>query len=158
MERILSTIAVLGPFVGLGAAFGFQLLVRHIFFKKPTGFDRIHRLERIFGWLLLAMVIIVGASRGGNDVSKAVGMLVMVFPDPIVWPLLLLLGSTGMGIGLFVVGRLPYGRFGRTDPAYHPRFSAEDFGLVVRCRERDVSEVDGLLRRAAAKEVTLVEA
>jgi hypothetical protein len=28
----------------------------------------------------------------------------------------------------------------------------------VRCRDRDVPEVDGLLRRAAAKEVTLVEA
>ena len=76
----------------------------------------------------------------------------------IAFELTILLGVLFTVLGLFVVGRLPYGRFGRTDPAYHPRFSGEDFGLVVRCRERDVSEVDGLLRRAAAKEVTLVEA
>jgi PiT family inorganic phosphate transporter len=124
---------ILGPIVGFGAAFGFQLLVRKLFFKKPTGSDRVHRLERIFGWLLLAMVVIVGASRGGNDVSKAVGMLVMVFPDPIVWPLLLLLGSTGMAVGLFTVGRRVVTTLGTRVTALRPStgFSAEASMAIV---------------------------
>jgi PiT family inorganic phosphate transporter len=124
---------ILGPFVGLGAAFGFQLLARRVLFKKPTGSDRVHRLERIFGWLLLAMVIVVGASRGGNDVSKAVGMLVMVFPNPIVWPLLLLLGSTGMGAGLFIVGRRVVTTVGTRVTALRPStgFSAEASMAIV---------------------------
>jgi PiT family inorganic phosphate transporter len=124
---------LLGPIVGLGAAFGFQLMVRRIFFKKPTGSDRFHRLERIFGWLLLVMVIIVGASRGGNDVSKAVGMLVMVFPDPVVWPLLLLLGGGGMAVGLFIVGRRVVRTVGTRVTQLRPStgFSAEASMAIV---------------------------
>jgi len=59
-------------------------------------------------------------------------------------------------IGLLVVGRL-YPRF-RLDPAYSARFSAEEFGIVVTCRDRDGSEVDALLRSNSAKEVSLVDA
>ena len=44
------------------------------------------------------------------------------------------------------------------DPAtYSSRFSSEEFGLVVTCSERDVAEIDGLLRTHQASEVTLVE-
>jgi hypothetical protein len=57
-------------------------------------------------------------------------------------------------LGLFVVGKLP--KF-KLDAAYHARFSAEDFGLVVRCGERDVPEIDRLMREHQAREVTLVE-
>jgi hypothetical protein len=61
----------------------------------------------------------------------------------------------GKPLGLFVKGRLP--NFKR-DPVYSPRFSAEEFGVAVRCPERDVSEVDGLMRAHGAAEVNLVEA
>ena len=60
-------------------------------------------------------------------------------------------------LGLLVVGKLPYGGFGKHDKAYSARFSAEEFGLVVGCKERDVLEVDALLRDHDAKEVILVE-
>ena len=33
----------------------------------------------------------------------------------------------------------------------------QDFGVAVRCRDRDVSEIDALLRSHGAREVTLVE-
>jgi hypothetical protein len=56
------------------------------------------------------------------------------------------------------VGKLPYGSFGKNDKGYDKRFSAEEFGLVVGCRDRDVAEVDALLRAHHAKEVNLVEA
>jgi hypothetical protein len=57
-------------------------------------------------------------------------------------------------LGLFVFGKLP--KFS-LDPAYSARFSAEEFGVVVRCRERDVREIDTLLREHGATEIILVE-
>ena len=44
------------------------------------------------------------------------------------------------------------------DEHYSPRFSAEEFGVVVRCDERDVAEVESLMRGHNAKEVTLAAA
>ncbi len=72
--------------------------------------------------------------------------------------LTILFGGIATLLGLLVVGGLPYGQFGVTDKAYDKRFSAEEFGLVVECRDRDVPEVDALLRAHEAKEVNLVEA
>ena len=57
-------------------------------------------------------------------------------------------------LGMILVGGLY--KF-KLDPAYSPRFSAEEFGLSVTCRDRDVAEVDALLRSQSAKEVTVVE-
>lgn len=74
----------------------------------------------------------------------------------IAFELTILFGGLFTLLGLLVVGRLPYGRFGRPDAAYSPRFSAEEFGLVVACGDRDVSEIDALLRAHDAKEVNLV--
>ena len=68
--------------------------------------------------------------------------------------LTILFGGIMTALGLVLVGGLPRTRI---DPAYDPRFSAEDFGVAVRCRDRDVSEIDGLLRGHGATEVTLVE-
>ena len=41
------------------------------------------------------------------------------------------------------------------DEHYSPRFSAEEFGVVVKCEDRDVAEVESLMRGHNAKEVTL---
>ena len=57
-------------------------------------------------------------------------------------------------LGLLFVGRL-YPR--RLDAAYSARFSAEEFGGVVKVGERDVGEVDSLLRSLSAKEVSLLD-
>ena len=72
----------------------------------------------------------------------------------IAFELTILFGGLMTALGLFVVARLPSFR---RDKAYNPRFSAEDFGLRVSCRERDVVEVEGLLRDHHATEVSLVE-
>ena len=71
----------------------------------------------------------------------------------IAFELTILFGGLLTALGLFIVGRLP--RFTR-DAAYSTRFSAEDFGVAVRCAERDVAEVDGLMRMHGAVEVNLV--
>ncbi len=68
--------------------------------------------------------------------------------------LTILFGGLMTALGLLVVGRLPQVKL---DPEYSARFSAEEFGLVVRCAERDVPEIDALLRDAQATEVNLVE-
>ena len=44
------------------------------------------------------------------------------------------------------------------DEHYSPRFSAEEFGVVVKCDERDVAEVESLMRGHNAKEVVLHDA
>ncbi len=75
----------------------------------------------------------------------------------IAFELTILFGVLMTVLGLFVIGGLPHGKFGRNDVGYDPRFSAEDFGLVVRCKDRDVAEIDAMLRSAQALEVTLVE-
>ena len=69
--------------------------------------------------------------------------------------LTILLGGLLTLVGLLAVGRLPSLRFGK---GYSPRFSGEEIGLTVSCRDRDVAEVEALLRDSEAKEVTLVEA
>ena len=69
--------------------------------------------------------------------------------------LTILFGGILTVLGLFAVGRMPRVK---SERAYSKRFSSEEFGLVVRCRARDVVEVEGLLRTQGAKEVTLVEA
>jgi len=74
----------------------------------------------------------------------------------IAFELTILFGGLATLIGLLVVGKLPYGTFGKSDRAYSPRFSGEEFGLVVECSDRDVAEVDALLRSHDAKEVSVV--
>ena len=69
--------------------------------------------------------------------------------------LTILFGGILTLIGLLLVGRL-YPR--PLDAAYSSRFSAEEFGVAVTVGDRDVAEVDGLLRSLSAKEVTLLDA
>ena len=73
----------------------------------------------------------------------------------IAFELTILFGGLMTLIGLLVYGRLPRTQI---DPAYSARFSAEEFGVRVRCRERDVVEVEALMRSYHAKEVSLVAA
>ncbi len=73
----------------------------------------------------------------------------------IAFELTILFGGVLTVLGLFIVAGLPRIKL---DPAYDARFSGEEFGLAVRCRDRDVPEIEGLLRDHHATEVSLVEA
>lgn len=72
----------------------------------------------------------------------------------IAFELTILFGGVLTVLGLFGIGRL-YPR--KLDAAYDPRFSAEEFALVVACEDRDVGEIEELMRTHGAQEVTLVE-
>jgi phosphate/sulfate permease len=118
---------VLSPIFGLLIAFLVQMLVRKTILPRAKSLDTIERMERIFGWLLLVVVVITALSRGGNDVSKAVGILTMVFPDPALWSWFLLLGGVGMAVGLFLIGRRVVATVGMEVTELRPStsFSAE---------------------------------
>ena len=72
----------------------------------------------------------------------------------IAFELTILFGGLLTALGLLINGKLL--RWDKDD-VYHPRFSAEDFGVVVTCQARDVAELESLLRAHCAMEVTLVE-
>jgi len=73
----------------------------------------------------------------------------------IAFELTILFGGILTVLGVFIFGRL-YPR--KLDDVYDPRFSAEDFGVVVACQDRDVAEIEALMRDNGAVEVTLVDA
>jgi Alternative complex III, ActD subunit len=99
-------------------------------------------------WMSLNWPIVIG----GKPFASVAPYTVIGFE------LTILFGGLATLLGLLVVGRLPYGSFGKHDTGYSPRFSAEEFGLVVQCPERDVAEVDAVMRAHRAVEVNLVEA
>jgi hypothetical protein len=66
--------------------------------------------------------------------------------------LTILFGGVLTVIGLMILAGL-YPR--PLDEHYSPRFSADEFGVVVKCEDRDVAEVESLMRGHNAKEVTL---
>ena len=72
----------------------------------------------------------------------------------IAFELTILFGGLLTTLGLFVHGKLL--RY-KKDEVYDPRFSAEEFGVVVTCPVRDVPELESLLRAHGATEVSLVE-
>ena len=84
---------------------------------------------------------------GGKPFSSVTPYTIIAFE------LTILFGVLMTVLGVFVFGKLP--KF-KLDPGYSPRFSAEEFGVVVECSDRDVAEVDALMRAHEAKEVHLV--
>lgn len=130
---------ILSPVFGLLIAYAIQQVVRKAVLPRATGLERVQQMERVFGVLLLVMVVITGLSRGGNDVSKAVGILIMAFPDPTAQlygiPLIrwfLLLGGVGMAIGLFLIGRRVVATVGREVTELRPSSSfAAESGVAL---------------------------
>jgi len=96
-------------------------------------------------WMANNWPIIVG----GKPYSSVTPYTIIAFELTILFGVLLTV------LGVFVFGKLP--KF-KLDAAYSARFSGEEFGLAVRCKDRDVAEIDGLLRAHHATEVSLVEA
>jgi hypothetical protein len=94
-------------------------------------------------WMSLDWPIVIG----GKPFASIPPYTVIAFEVTI------LFGGIFTLLGLLAVGGLPSIKLGA---GYSARFSAEEFGLVVEVPERDVAEVDGLLRAHSAKEVSLV--
>ena len=95
-------------------------------------------------WMSLDWPIVIG----GKPYASIPPYTVIAFE------LTILFGGIGTLIGLISVARLP--KF-KIDPAYSARFSAEEFGIAVECLDRDVTEIEGLMRANEAVEVSLVD-
>ncbi len=121
--------------------------------------------SRVRAWTLIGGL--VGAVTGyaltlwmANDWQMVLGGKPFSSIPPytvIAFELTILFGGLMTLLGLLVVAKLPSRASGKRANAYSARFSAEEFGLVVDCKERDVLELSTLLRDYDAKEVTLVE-
>jgi molybdopterin-containing oxidoreductase family membrane subunit len=96
-------------------------------------------------WMSLDWPIVIG----GKPYASIPPYTVIAFE------LTILFGGIFTLLGLLAVARLPSIKL---DPAYSARFSGDELGLAVDCPDRDVAEVDGLLRAHHAKEVNLVGA
>ena len=84
---------------------------------------------------------------GGKPFSSIPPYVIIAFE------LTILFGGVLTVIGMFIVGRI-YPR--KLDVGYDPRFSGDEFGVVVGCQDRDVAEIEALMRDNGAVEVTLV--
>ena len=120
----------------------------------------IEKPSRVRGYTLVGGLtgVVTGYSMTiwiANDWQIMVGgkQLSSIPPYTIIgFELTILFGGLLTALGLFIVGKL--GR--KRNPEYSPRFSAEEFGVVVKCRDRDVAEIEAVMRDNRATEVSLV--
>ncbi len=80
------------------------------------------------------------------------GMPIVSLPPFVVigFEMMILFGALAGAVGFFLHGGFPHVE---ALPGYDPRFTADRFGVVVRCPASRASEAEGLLRRAGAEEV-----
>lgn len=103
---------IFSPILGLVVSIGIYWLIRKFILTRPKGLRGIEKMEKYFLFGLIGMVVVVALSRAGNDVGNAVGILtgfegslpVDFGVQETMW-ILLLIGGTGIGFGLYFLGR-----------------------------------------------------
>ena len=132
------------PIHGLDDAMGVRrsILPYFVFFGGSTGLLTGFSLAFITQVLLYPTVV---QAKPANIFTTAAFF-------PIMFELTILFGGILTVLALVGFAGL-YPR--KLDEHYSPRFSAEEFGVVVNCEDRDIAEVEALMRGHNAKEVTL---
>jgi PiT family inorganic phosphate transporter len=106
MGKVLLT-WVTSPLLGLTISFLLMKLVNRILSRSVKGLRALDTSNNIFGYLLLAMVVITGLSRAGNDICNAIAPIVPLFDNPsrsiFYQRLPMLIGGIGLGLGLIVI-------------------------------------------------------
>lgn len=121
---------------------------------KPSGVRAFHLIGSLVG-VVVGFGIQIWMSMdwplkiAGKNIAAIPPMWIIGFE------LQTLFGGILVVVGLAILAGL-YPR--PLDKHYSPRFSAEEFGVVVRCEDRDAAEVEGLMRGHNAKEVKLAAA
>jgi hypothetical protein len=108
---------------------------------------------------------IVGGILGlGLTINTSIGYPLITGGKPIVsmpafiviaFELTILFGAIGTLLGLLILARVPRLHIG---PAYHRRFSEDQFGLFVFCEPEQIATTSRIFREAGAVEVRNVEA
>ena len=118
--------------------------------KKPVSPVRYFTLAGCLLGCLIGFTLTIATSlyypliTGGKPIVSIPPFLIIVFELTILFGGLLTLG------GMLLNARLPIVGVG---PAYHPRFSEDQFGLWVRCADKDYETVTSLLKNAGAEEI-----
>jgi hypothetical protein len=99
---------------------------------------------------LSAVALTIGTSLEWN--LNTGGRAVVSIPPfvPIMFELMVLFGGVSGVTGFFLHSRIPAFE---SESGYRSRFSADKFGLVVRCGEGEVTKCESLLREAGAEDV-----
>ena len=153
----LATGNILGDLAALGAMLSFVGFVVTLRIRRD-----VDMMPSLLIGGVLASLVSFGAVRGALGVPLH-DLMLCLFWGGILSSVVLacftvearhLKGGVLTVLGLLATAKLPRVK---PDPFYDKRFSAEQFGLAVRCRDRDVSELDALMRGHGAVEVELVE-
>ena len=102
---------IISPLMGFFGAFLLKFLLDKILAKHMKGLERLEKLERSFGYVLILVVGWTQISRGGNDSANALGILYGLIDSgqltegPLITFLILTTGAV-LALGIVLVGRI----------------------------------------------------
>ncbi len=107
---------ILSPVIGFIVSYFVYKLMHRYKVKHLNGFQAYEKTEKIFSYIVLAVICITAFSRAGNDCSNAVGIVVGIGDIQI--NLLLLITGLSLAGGLVVLGRGVIKSVGRITELY----------------------------------------
>jgi molybdopterin-containing oxidoreductase family membrane subunit len=131
---------------------------------RPEFEEALGRRESPVRVFTLVGAIVGGILGLGLTINTSIGYPLITGGKPIVsmpafiviaFELTILFGAIGTLLGLLILARVPRLHIG---PAYHRRFSEDQFGLFVFCEPEQIATTSRIFREAGAVEVRNVEA
>jgi PiT family inorganic phosphate transporter len=93
---------ILSPLIGYIISYLVYKLIHKTIISKLDGFKDFERTERIFSYILLAVICLTAFSRAGNDCSNAVGIVAGVGVD---LNFVLIVAGISFSVGIIILGR-----------------------------------------------------
>ncbi len=102
---------IISPLMGFFGAFLLKYLLDKILAKHMKGLERLEKLERSFGYVLIIVVGWTQISRGGNDSANALGIMYGLIDsgqltDGTLITLLTLTTGVVLALGIVLIGRV----------------------------------------------------
>ncbi|MHA1202095.1 MAG: inorganic phosphate transporter [Candidatus Heimdallarchaeaceae archaeon] len=102
---------IISPLMGFFGAFLLKFLLDKILAKHMKGLERLEKLERSFGYVLILVVGWTQISRGGNDSANALGIMYGLIDsgqlaEGTLITLLTLITGVVLALGIVIIGRI----------------------------------------------------
>ena len=102
---------IISPLMGFFGAFLLKYLLDKILAKHMKGLERLEKLERSFGYVLILVVGWTQISRGGNDSANALGIMYGLIDsgqlaEGTLITLLTLITGVVLALGIVLIGRI----------------------------------------------------
>ncbi|MHA1551300.1 MAG: inorganic phosphate transporter [Candidatus Heimdallarchaeaceae archaeon] len=102
---------IISPLMGFFGAFLLKFLLDKILAKHMKGLERLEKLERSFGYVLILVVGWTQISRGGNDSANALGIMYGLIDsgqlaEGTLITLLTLITGVVLALGIVLIGRI----------------------------------------------------